>query len=260
MAFSGSNLLIGGFFGTVDHALRAYAASVSTSTGTVVPWDAAAGNVVRAFAPAGTTTWIGGDFTTIGALNRLNLASIDLATGAATTWNPGTSGPVYALETINGLVYAGGQFTVVAGLGRGNVARFDPNGNLNAWNAPTNGPVYAIAGRSLGPSSQVIYLGGPFVACMGQPRNHLAAVTDAVPSVLTAWNPNAGSPYDVRALAVDGSYVYAGGYFTSLGGQPIGGIGAWTSTASSRPGTRTRSSRSSGSRSRRPRSTSPTRA
>jgi len=225
MALSGTTLYIGGFFNTVDHALRSYGAAISTTTNTVMQWDAAAGSVIRAFAPAGTTTWIGGDFTTIGSFARANLAAIDLATGQATSWNPGTNGPVWALESVGGLLYAGGTFGVVAGTGRGNVARFDPNGALNAWSAPTNGPVYAITGRALVPSGNIVYLGGPFTACMGQNRNHLAAVTDAVPTVLTAWNPNAGAPYDVRALAVDGTYVYAGGYFTSLGGQAIGGIG-----------------------------------
>jgi hypothetical protein len=225
MSLSGTTLYIGGFFNTVDHALRSYGAAISTSTGTVVPWDAAAGNVIRAFWPAGTTMWIGGDFTTIGAFNRANLASIDLATGKATDWNPGTNGPVWVVETVGGLLYAGGTFTFVEGTGRGNIARFNPTGDLAAWNAPTNGPVYAIVGRPQVPSGNVVYLGGPFGAVMGQSRNHLAAVTDATPPVLTGWNPNAGVPYDVRALAIDGTYVYAGGYFTSLGGQPIAGIG-----------------------------------
>ncbi|MEP7027307.1 MAG: FlgD immunoglobulin-like domain containing protein [Candidatus Eisenbacteria bacterium] len=226
LALSGSTLFIGGYFQSVDHALRGYAAGISTSTGTVVAWDAAAGNVVRAFAQSGSTMWIGGDFTTIGALARSNLAAIDLAGGAATTWNPGTSGPVYALEAIAGWLYAGGQFVALGGQGHLNIGRVDVNGTADTgWIPNTNLPVYAIAGRSLAPSGNVIYLGGPFTTCMGPPRNHLAAVSDAVPAVLSAWNPNAGSPGDVRTLAIDDSYVYAGGYFTSLGGQAIGGVG-----------------------------------
>ncbi len=224
-ALFGSTLYIGGNFQTVDHALRGYAAGVSTATGTVVPWDAAAGNIVRAFAFTGSTAWIGGDFTTIGSFIRGNLAAIDLATGAATPWNPVAAGPVYALEAIGNWLYAGGQFGGLGGQGHLNVGRIDVNGNADAtWSPNPNLPVFAIAGRSLGPSGNVIYLGGPFTICMG-PRNHLAAVTDASPPVLAAWNPNAGSNGDVRALAVDGSYVYAGGTFGSLGALAIAGLG-----------------------------------
>ena len=226
LAPSGATVYIGGFFQTVDHALRGYAAQVSTSTSGVTPWDAAAGNVVRAFAQSGSTMWIGGDFTTIGALNRGNLAAIDLTTGAATTWNPVASGPVYALESIGGWLYAGGQFVALGGQGHLNIGRVDTNGNADVnWSPITNQLVSAIAGRSLAPSGNMIYLGGPFTTCNGQPRNHVAAIPDATPAVLSAWNPNAGTSGDVRAIAIDESYVYVGGYFVSLGGLPIAGLG-----------------------------------
>jgi hypothetical protein len=224
IAPSGSNLYIGGYFTTVDQALRGYAALISNTTGGVQPWDAGAGNAVHAFALNGSTVWIGGEFTTIGALGCSNLAALDLITGRATLWLPAASGPVYALEAIGGMLYAGGQFGGLGGQGHLNIGRIDVNGNADAtWNPAALQPVYAIASRPLAPSGNVIYVGGPFTSFMGQPRNHLAALTDAVPATLLSWNPNAGSSGDVRALAVDNQYVYAGGYFTGLAG--IAGLG-----------------------------------
>src|SRR5262249_58275132 len=47
---------------------------------------------------------------------------------------------------------------------------------------------------------------------------------DATNGLATAWNPGANGP--VSALAVSGSTVYAGGDFTSAGGQPRTDIAA----------------------------------
>jgi hypothetical protein len=59
----------------------------------------------------------------------------------------------------------------------------------------------------------------------GQPRNRIAAL-DTTTGNATTWNPNAWgdviypwtTPY-VSALVVSGPTVYAGGWFTSIGGQ-----------------------------------------
>ena len=63
----------------------------------------------------------------------------------------------------------------------------------------------------------------------GQTRNHIAAL-DASTGLATAWNPGADGRNrrngDVGALAVSGSTVYAGGYFTSIGGQTRNHIAA----------------------------------
>jgi hypothetical protein len=50
------------------------------------------------------------------------------------------------------------------------------------------------------------------------------AALDANSGVLEAWNPNANG--FSHALAISGDTVYAGGNFSSIGGQPSGGIAA----------------------------------
>jgi hypothetical protein len=84
-----------------------------------------------------------------------------------------------------------------------------------AWNPGANGRVWALAA-----SGSTVYAGGSFTSVGGQTRYRIAAI-DASSGAVTAWNPGATGPIanaDVLALAVAGPTVYAGGYFSSIGG------------------------------------------
>lgn len=75
-------------------------------------------------------------------------------------------------------------------------------------------------------SGSTVYVGGGFGFIGGQPRNRIAAL-DATTGLATAWNPNAGAINTyVRALAISGSRVLVGGWFTTLGGQSRKLLGA----------------------------------
>jgi hypothetical protein len=70
-------------------------------------------------------------------------------------------------------------------------------------------------------NGSTVYAGGTFTNIGGQARNRIAAI-DASTGSATAWNPDAGGAGgggNVRALLVNGSTVYAGGLFYSIGGQ-----------------------------------------
>ena len=126
-------------------------------------------------------------------------------------------------------MYAGGDFTKLCtapsscnsqvAATRNRLAAIDTNGSLSTtWNPNPNNGVVALA-----ISGSTVYVGGGFTTLCTAPsscnsqvaatRNRLAAIgTDG--SLSITWNPNASS--SVKALAISGSTVYAGGYFTTL--------------------------------------------
>ena len=119
-------------------------------------------------------------------------------------------------------IYAGGYFTSIGGQARNAIAALDAvTGTATAWNPNASSYVNALA-----VSGSAVYAGGDFTSIGGQARNRIAAL-DAVTGTATAWNPNASDPGSgVNALAVSGSTVYAGGRFSSIGGQVRNNIAA----------------------------------
>ncbi len=107
-------------------------------------------------------------------------------------------------------------------------------GYQDNWPKP-NGTIRAIV--RIG---NTVYIGGLFNRIGGQSRIGLAAI-DAATGTLTSWNPDAhgslpGTDGSVYALAVSGSTVYAGGDFTTIGGQTrrrIAALDASTGNATS---------------------------
>ena len=59
----------------------------------------------------------------------------------------------------------------------------------------------------------------------GQPRDAIAALNAADGSATTTFNPMPNNRL-VLALAISGSTLYVGGYFTAIGGQPRNNIAA----------------------------------
>ena len=202
---------------------------------------------VDALAVSSSTVYVGGYFTTIGRQLRNNIAALDAATGAATAWNPNANNAVYALALSGSTVYAGGNFTTIGGQTRNLIAALDAaTCAATAWNPNATGDLYYPTVRALAVSGSTVYAGGWFTHIGGQARNCIAAL-DAVTGAATAWNPNlsgVSSASTVYALAVSGSTVYAGGDFTTIGGQTrnniaaldaaTGGATAWNPNANGR--------------------------
>jgi hypothetical protein len=94
-------------------------------------------------------------------------------------------------------------------------------GGLTPWN-PKLGAAQLV--NALASSGSVVYVGGVFdlvnavvsgAGLSGEARRNLAAV-DAMTGLATPWNPNVFEG-EVKALAVAGSVVYAGGSFEQVG-------------------------------------------
>src|SRR5262249_10495881 len=144
----------------------------------------------------------------------------DGTTGAVTSWNPGGTGTlIFSLAASGNTVYAGWLIVRPDGQGISHLVAIDAtSGVLTSWDPHADGPVATIVA-----AGNTSYVGGGFGSIGGQPRAGLAAV-DATTGLATDWNPAPIGPmtigFGIPAIAVSGSHVYVGGYFTSIGGQP----------------------------------------
>jgi len=208
--------------------------ATATATAEATSWNPKANNTVNALALSGTSVvYVGGTFTEIGStvVVRNRLAAIKTnaeatETAEATTWNPNaTAGEVKALAISGEVVYVGGTFTVIGtnGLTRNRLAAINTNATAEAtaeattWNPNANAEVNTLA--VVGTST--VYVGGAFttIGTNNQTRHRIATIktnaTATATAEATTWNPNADNT--VKALAISGSTVYAGGAFASIG-------------------------------------------
>jgi hypothetical protein len=227
LTVSGSLVLTGGSFTSVNGQYRNNLAAIDLATNMLKSWNPNANNNVNAISVSGATVYAGGDFTMMTGQSRNRIAAID-ATGTATAWNPGADGSVRALVvSITGdTVYAGGDFNNIGGQTRTKIAAIKASINTNnalLWDAAANGTVRALALQK-----DTVYAGGDFTSIGAQPRNRIAALyTNVQTANATTWIADANNT--VRALTVANGVLYAGGDFTILGAQSrnrIASIGA----------------------------------
>jgi hypothetical protein len=231
VARRGTVVYLGGSFTGIGSTARRGLAAVDATFGTLVqPWNPRAYDwgpngtaVCRAIAVAESSVVAGGSFVCAGetAVSRSHLAAIDLATGLPTAWNPSANDIVLDLELSgNGTLYAGGLFSSVGAQSRDLLAEIDlATGAPTGWAPPFVGSdvtaVHAVAR-----SGNTVYAGGKFVIGGATGVSHNLAAFDAVtgspvPSTLPQVKPSR-----VRALLVEGSALYLGGDFTTVGGLP----------------------------------------
>lgn len=245
---SATTTYIGGSFDYVGE-YTATGVAIDATTGEIASAnlprpDGNPGNVhyVHSALSDGSGGWyIGGSFADINEVAHRGIAHI-FADGTMDTSGSWSStfldaGQVNAMSLSGSTLYIGGTFTSINGTARNRVAAIDTtNGSLLSWNPNANGTVSAIATRG-----SVVYLGGSFTTIGGTGRNRIAAV-DATTAVLDAvWNPNAANAVEDIVVKADGSVVYAGGTFTTIGGtandglaalQPANGVNTGTADAS----------------------------
>jgi hypothetical protein len=176
--------------------------------------------VVYAITQIGARTYIGGAFTSVDGTPRSNVAAI-LADGSLDpVWNPSTDGIVYALAAASdgSKVFLGGTFTTVGGSAHARIAAVTPDtGSLvPGWNTSANTNAVRALATDAGDR---LYVGGNFGRIGGRAIPRLAAVSQATGAVDLAFTPSPNGT--VRALALNdaGSWLYAGGGFSTIGGS-----------------------------------------
>jgi hypothetical protein len=169
MAFSGSNLYVGGDFTTAGatsaNRVAKWNGSEWFALGTGVDSPKAS---VHSIAADSSDVYVGGTFTSTGGIGVNNVARWNETTG---TWSPlgsGVNGSVLSIAIRGSDVFVGGTFTTAGGASANNIAKW----NGSSWSALGSGVdnrVYALA-----VSGDNLYVGGDFTVAGGKPSHHFA--------------------------------------------------------------------------------------
>ncbi|MFT3791094.1 MAG: Ig-like domain repeat protein [Rudaea sp.] len=196
------------------------------------PYLNSGGSVLAVARLPGGGMVVGGDFSEVNGTRRSNIAKI-LADGSVDpNWNPSADDSVTALAVdAGGNVYASGWFGNIGGQSRKYIAKLSGTGSGTAdanWNPSPDDWVTALAVDAGGN----VYAGGQFSSIGGQSRSYIAKLSGTGSGAADAnWNPSPDNR--LTALALDaGGNVYAGGYFSSIGGQSRSYIAKLSGTGS----------------------------
>lgn len=230
-AVLGNRTFIGGFMteflGTTRrNNIAAYAFGTNTLKSLSITTD----QTIEKAILVGGTVYIFGNFTSVagsnGSFTRHAAAAIDLATSAILPWNPIIVGHVLDAIVVGSSVYMVGLFNSINATGRSHAGAVDTSGNLLPWNPDiTVGPGSLVNAITFNGVS--FFLGGFFSSLNGGAvlRNCLAIVDSVNGTADPVWDPDvSSSTAGVRAMAFDGTWLYVGGQFTAVGGQPRSGL------------------------------------
>ena len=210
LAVSGSSLLIGGAFTTVDTASHKKLASLNAGTGAVNPaWKASAGGTVRDIVVSGNTEYFGGAFTKQNGQTQGGLGAVTVDTGKLVpTFTLSTDKDVFGLTITGSRLLIAGNYTHVNGSARNSLSSYNlSTGTLDGWN-----PVRACS--SCAQYWDVVVDGNTAWIGSSGPGGRLAGY-DLTSGAIKFGHAIVANG-DVQALAVAGGDVYLGGHFTTV--------------------------------------------
>lgn len=226
MTLVGDTLYVAGNFTQIGGQPQSSVAALDVATGDALAWtapglgpqyDGFAPPLLETLAVAAGTVYVGGRFWTVGGESRSYAAALDRETGALSAWNPNPDYPVRALAVTGDTVYVGGEFSLVGEWQhRAGLAAIDlTTGALKPWNPNPDGSVVS----SVEVGGGRVYVSGGFTNIGGVPRpRQFFAALDTINGEVLDWDPGADDV--ASALLLEGDTLYAGGYFTQIGGQP----------------------------------------
>lgn len=187
--------------------------------------------------PDGSGGWyISGGINNVDGSGVSRVAHINADGSLDTSWRPTVSGGqgVWAMAKYGDVILIGGDFSSVNGQARTRLAAIHTDGTLLNWAPTANSTVHTIT-----VSGDTAYIGGQFSQISSISRGLAAAVrldTRTSPATgtcltdwdamdcLSSWNPSVGG-WGVLSIAVDSTFTYLAGAFSTIGGQSRNGAG-----------------------------------
>jgi hypothetical protein len=130
LAYDGTNLYVGGSFGTIGGVSRGKLAALDPTTGAVRSWRANANGAVYALSTSADTLYVGGAFSTVKGIARSHVAGLRLSDSALTPLSATFDNTVRSIAAAsdNSAVYAGGPFKTVNGVAKSFLVKLDATG------------------------------------------------------------------------------------------------------------------------------------
>ncbi len=175
---------------------------------------------VFALAVIGTDLYVGGNFSLAGGEPASRIAKWDGSSWSAL--GTGVNGDVYALTAIGTELYVGGNFTTAGDLAANFIAKWDGN-NWVPLGLGLSGfsRAFAVIGTDL-------YVGGGFSSAGGTTAHAVAKWDGSNWAPLGTGLSSTGlNSNEVSSLAVIGTDLYAGGWFTRAGNLQVDHIAKW---------------------------------
>ena len=219
-----SRIYAGGYFTTTDgnaaNYLMAWTGTEWSGLGTGI------NSLPYSLTSDGSYLYVGGTFLTAGGLSSPYAAKWD-----GTSW---TSMGTGLDGQVDGMYYSGGKLYLVG--------TFSPK--FAKWNGsfsyePALNPDVITSGLSVTSvcvNGTDIYIGGYFSSVGGVAVNNIAKWNGTAWQALGSGVIGTANPVPVQALAHDGTFLYAGGYFTNAGGSSISYLAKWDGSSWSSAG------------------------
>lgn len=233
------SLWIGGDFTTVNGVSRTRLAQIDPTTGSLGSFDVSAnGNVYDLdLNAAGTTMYLVGRFFTVGGQARRYVANVNVGAGtigSLSAANLGSGGVnTLALDEAGNGLYLGGDFVFTPEKTEpAKLARIDLGTNtvtrvVSALENPASlarNPIGGTAIWSLARDGAALMVGGDFSDYGFVDRARLAAYDLDTGALDLGFDPAPSADVNVVRASADGTAVFVGGAFQTIGGQARQGL------------------------------------
>ncbi len=223
-----STIFVSGGFTNVGGQSRSYVAALDASTSMATSFNPGPNGLVNDIFLDGSTLYVGGTFGEFSVNNssRQKAAGLNTSTALPTSFDPGSvfGLGVYATTKSSNHLFFGGAFDTLHQSQRSYLLAFDAGtSNLNVWD-PAILPLGSSYILDLYIFDNKLFLIGYFGTVLSNSRSNLAAInlSDLSLHGFTANAANFGNNSSVvRALAYDGTNIFAGGDFIYINGNNL---------------------------------------